>query len=127
MALMTDLEVPVVDRPGTAAAVGETLGAAGINIEGVCGHGGADGGVIHVLVAGEATARARAALADAGLHVAVERRAHVVQCPDRAGEMGRVLRRLATADINVDVLYLTTTGQLAVAAADDHRLGELFS
>lgn len=127
MAVMTDLEVPLADQPGAAAALGEVLGSVGVNIEGVCGHGGTEGGVIHVLVGDDAAARARRALADAGLRVAVVRRAHVVQCPDRAGEMGRVLRRLAVADVNVEVVYLTTTGQLAVATDDDSRLGELFS
>lgn len=125
MAVMTDLEVHLADRPGTAAAVGEALGAAGVNIEGVCGHGGSDGGVIHVLVS-DATG-ARAAMEGAGIRVSAERIAHVVQCPDRPGEMGRMLRRLATGDINVEVLYMTSSGQLVVAVSDENRLGELLS
>src|ERR1700731_4803893 len=70
MAVMTDLEVHLADRPGTAAEVGEALGAAGVNIEGVCGHGGSDGGVIHMLVTD--AAGARAALDGAGIRVNAE-------------------------------------------------------
>src|SRR5258708_32330470 len=99
MAVMTDLEVHLADRPGTAAAVGEALGAAGVNIEGVCGHGGSDGGVVHMLVSD--AEGARAALTGAGIKISVERLAHGVQCPNRPGAMGRLLRRLATGDINV--------------------------
>jgi hypothetical protein len=126
MPTMTDIEIPLEDRPGRAAAVGDALGAAGVNIDGVCAHGGSDG-VIHVLVADEDIARARSALAAAGLTITGERQAHVVQCPDRPGEMGRVLGRLARADVNLDVVYLTTGGRLALAASDDSRLGQLLT
>lgn len=126
MATMTDLEIPLEDRPGTAAAVGDALGGADINIDGVCAHGGSNG-VIHVLLADDDVARARSALAGAGLTVVAERVAHIVQCPDRPGEMGRVLGRLATADVNLDVVYLSTTGRIVIAAADDERLGQLLS
>ena len=126
MATMTDIEIPLEDRPGRAAAVGDALGAAGVNIDGVCAHGGGNG-VIHVLVADGDVERARSALAAAGLTVTAERTAHIVQCPDRPGEMGRILGRLARGDINLDVVYLTTTGRIALAASDDTRLGQLLS
>jgi hypothetical protein len=126
MATMTDLEIPLEDRPGRAAAVGDALGAAGVNIDGVCAHGGSNG-VIHVLVADDDVPRARSALAEAGMTILAERQAHIVQCPDRPGEMGRVLGRLARADVNLDVVYLTTNGRIALATADDTRLGQLLS
>src|SRR5512132_4677932 len=56
----TDLGVTVEDRPGGLADIGEALGNAGINIEGLCGIGMGDRGVIHLL--GEGGAAARAAL-----------------------------------------------------------------
>jgi hypothetical protein len=92
----------------------------------VCAHGG-NSGVIHVLVADEDVAGARPALAGKGLTIVAERVAHIVQCPDRPGEMGRVLGRLARGDVNLDVVYLTTTGRIVIAADDDTRLSELLS
>src|ERR687891_2558859 len=78
----TDLGVTVEDRPGGLADVGEALGNAGINIEGLCGLGLGDRGVIHLLV--EDGAAARAALEGAGLTVESESEAIV---SDLAGDV----------------------------------------
>ena len=47
--MSTDLGLRVADSPGGLADVGEALGNAGVNIEGLCGIGLGDRGVIHVL------------------------------------------------------------------------------
>src|SRR5205814_1703393 len=56
---MKDLTVQLEDRPGTLAELGEALGNAGINIEGIAGFAvpGA-GGLVHLLVEDGAAARA---------------------------------------------------------------------
>ena len=122
MAVETDLLVLLEDRPGIAARVGEVLGRAGINIEGVLGlaHGGQ--GLVHVLVPDQSTEHARRALEAAGLEVAEERDVWVMECPDRPGELGRVMRRLADAEVSADLVYLTTAGRLVVGAPDFERL-----
>lgn len=117
MALQTDFEIILANRPGAAAEVGEALGAASINIEGVCAHGTAGEGILHLLVDGD-PAEARAALEGAGLRIAAERRVFVSPCPDRPGELGGLLRRIAAADLNLVVLYLTTQGRLVIGAED---------
>ncbi len=50
---MKDLIVNLENEPGMLAAVGEVLGNAGINIEGVCGAviEGAESAWVHILVA----------------------------------------------------------------------------
>ena len=50
MAIQTDVMVVLEDRPGLVARVGEALGAAGINIEGVCALASRGEGLIHILV-----------------------------------------------------------------------------
>jgi hypothetical protein len=106
--------------------VGEALGAARINIEGMCAHASSGEGVMHILVEDDLAA-ARAALQTAGLHIAAERRVFVSPCPDRPGELGRLLRRIAAADLNLIILYLTTNGRLVLAAEDIEGVTGLLS
>ena len=42
-----DLTVVLEDRPGTLAAMGEALGKAGVNIEGICGFPAGGKGTVH--------------------------------------------------------------------------------
>jgi hypothetical protein len=119
--MATDLGVSVPDSPGGLADVGEALGNAGINIEGLCGVGLGDRGVIHVLV--EDAAAARAALEGAGLQVESEADAIVSELPAgqvaTPGVMGRMARGIANAGVNMRAVYLAT-GNRAVAVTDDN-------
>jgi hypothetical protein len=112
--------VTVEDRPGGLADIGEALGNAGINIEGLCGVGLGDRGVIHLLV--EDGAAARAALESAGLTVESESQAIVSEISGDAGTpgtMGRMARAVADAGVNMQAVYLATNNR-AVAVTDDN-------
>ena len=116
----TDLGVTVEDSPGGLADVGEALGNAGINIEGLCGVGLGDRGVIHLLV--DDAAAARAALTGAGLTVESESEAIVSEIPgdvSTPGTMGRMARAVADAGVNMQAVYLATNNR-AVAVTDDN-------
>jgi hypothetical protein len=116
----TDLTVSVEDRPGGLADVGEALGNAGVNIEGLCGVGLGDRGVIHLLV--EDAAAARAALEGAGLTVEGEAEAIVSALPqdvDTPGTLGTMARAVAAAGVNMRAVYLATNNR-AVAVTDDN-------
>ena len=119
--MATDLAVSVPDTPGGLADVGEALGNAGINIEGLCGVGLGDRGMIHVLV--DDAAAARAALEGAGLSVDRETEALVSELPgdqlDTPGVMGQMARAVANAGVNFQAVYLAT-GNRAVAVTDDN-------
>lgn len=119
--MATDLRIVVDDRPGGLAAVGEALGSAGINIEGLCGLGLGDRGVIHVLV--EDGAAARAALEAAGLSVDAESEPLVSDVAAGAGTpgtMGRMARAVADAGVNLRAVYLATNNR-AVVVTDDNE------
>ena len=107
-----DLTVFLVDKPGSLATMGETLAAAGINIIGGCGLTVGDRGEIHVLV--EDAAKARDALKAKGLDVGAERDVLVVDVEPRPGELGRIARALATAGVNIDLVYLTEDVRLVL-------------
>ena len=126
MPMETDFEIALANRPGAAAEVGEALGAAGVNIEGMCAHASGGEGVMHILVGHDPEA-ARSALERSGVTVAAERGVFVIACPDRPGELGRLLRRVAAADLNLTVLYLTTTGRLVIGAEDIETVTGLLS
>lgn len=111
-----DLTVVLVNKPGTLADAAEALGRAGINIDGVSGFPSGSEGIMHVLV--EDASGAREALTAAGLEVRDEREVVVASVEDRPGTGGELLRRVADAGANVDLLYLTMDGRLVLSGGD---------
>ena len=114
-----DLLVTLEDKPGELALVGETLGKAGINIEGMCAMGHEGRGIIHILV--EDAAETRRALEAVG--VKVEGESDVILLDMTAdmnspGTLGRQTRKVADAGVNLRFAYLAT-GNRAVIGADD--------
>lgn len=115
----TDLTVILQNKPGTFADMGEALGNAGINIDGVCGFPADGEGVVHLLV--EDAAGARSALEGAGLEVRNEREVVLVDVEDKPGELGRVCRKMADAGVNLDLVYTSNKLQLVLGADDAEK------
>lgn len=120
--MATDLTVVLEDRPGTLADLGEALGAAGINVEGLCGVASEGAGLIHVLV--EDSAGARTVLDEAGIEVRDEREVVIIDCPDEPGAFGQRARRAADAGVNIDLIYLATRTRLVIGSDDLDGLRE---
>lgn len=116
--MTTDLTIGLFDRPGTLAQASDALGRAGINIEGACGFVAGGQGVYHVLV--KDAEPARRALMDAGFEIKAERIVVVLPIENRPGAAARLLRRIANAGVNLDVMYTTLDGQV-VLGGDDAR------
>ncbi|MGC8633211.1 MAG: ACT domain-containing protein [Candidatus Limnocylindrales bacterium] len=114
--MATDLTVGLVNRPGTLLRASDALGRAGINIEGACGYVADHQGVYHVLVV-EAE-RARRALLDAGLEIQAERPVVVTAVENRPGSAASVLRSVAAAGVEIDLLYMTADGRLVLGGPD---------
>ncbi len=126
--MATDLTITVEDRPGGLADVGEALGSAGINIEGVCGHGMEGRGMIHVCV--QDGAAARQALEGAGVKVEGEADAILgepVPGADQAGTMGAMSRAVANAGINVRTVYVATDSRVVMVTDDNAKMMELMA
>jgi hypothetical protein len=118
--MATDIMISTEDQPGELARIGEALGEARINIEGVCGIGMEGRGIIHLCVMDAAPAKA--ALEAAGLKVEGEADALLadpIGAIEEPGTMGKIARRVADAGINVRVLY-TATNNRAVVVTDDN-------
>lgn len=114
--MATDLTVVLPDRPGALAELGERLGAAGVNIGGVCCAVQGGQGPAHVLV--EDPEGARAALSDTPFDVGAEREVLVTDVEDRPGVLGEVARRVADAGVNIEVVYLATNTRLVLGVDD---------
>ena len=103
----TDLTVVLRDQPGELARLGESTGAAGVNIQGMCAFTGEGRGIIHVLIADEAVERAVTAVEEAGLGVVDRREVLVIDIEDRPGSLGELARELADASVNIELMYTT--------------------
>ena len=119
---MQDLIVKLENKPGALAQLGEALGNAGVNIEGVCGLAGANDGAgeVHILVADAELARS--ALEEVGIGSGGFRDVEVISIVDQPGEMGRHLRKVADAGVNVDLAYLATSTRLVLGSDDAEGL-----
>ena len=113
--MLKDLKVILENRPGTLADLGEALGNAGVNIEGMCGP--CEGNeVAHVLVGDIASARA--ALGKAGIQVQGESDVLVLDVNDKPGVLGGVCRRLSDAGVNIDFFYAATNTRVVLGVDD---------
>ena len=117
--MTTDLTVYLEDQPGTLAAMGETLGNAGINMEGMCGFPCEGRGVLHVLV--DDAAGARSALEGAGIEVGEAREVIVMDIEDQPGAFGAIARKIADEGINFDLAYLATRTRAVIGTNDLER------
>ncbi|MEP7132924.1 MAG: amino acid-binding ACT domain-containing protein, partial [Acidobacteriota bacterium] len=122
---MRDLAIRLKHRPGALAEMGETLGGAGVSVEGGGAFAVGDGGIAHFLV--EDAAAARKALAAAGIEVLGDREV-LVQRLDQArpGQLGAICRRMADAGVNIEVLYSDHENRL-ILVVDDVELGRRVS
>jgi hypothetical protein len=114
--MASDLTIHMENRPGALAEIGETLGSAGVNIDGVFALSSGASSQAHVLV--EEAAPAEAALSAAGFQVASQQEVLVMNVPDEPGVLGMVCRRAADAGLNLTVTYLATGTRLVLAADD---------
>jgi hypothetical protein len=100
--------------------MGESLGRAGVSIEG----GGAfvvDGtGVAHFLFARDSNART--ALEAAGIRVLRERTAQMVRLRQEVpGQLGLITRQMAEAGVNIEVLYSDHDHNLVLIVDDEAK------
>lgn len=122
-----DLLLVLEDRPGEAARMGEALGNAGINIEGLCAVTHEGSATVHILV--EDAAAARSALEGAGIKVEGETDVIVSDLTsgdmEQPGALGRMARTLADAGINISLVYMATGNRGVMATSDNRKTMEL--
>ena len=118
-----DLVIIPSDAPGVLATLGETLGAAGINIEAISAFTGQGKGIVHLLV--DRAEDALPILSDAGIEVQAARDVVVVPLPDEPGQLGAACRKLADAAINIEQAYIAAGSMLVVVCEDTARAAQI--
>ena len=120
---MKDLTVSLEDRPGTLADLGEALGKAGINIEGLTVVAFEGRAIGHVLI--EDAMAARSALEGAGIKVEGEADPLVSELSsdqvDRPGAVGAMARAVADAGVNIQVAYLAAKNRAVLVTSDNEK------
>jgi hypothetical protein len=114
-----DLTVILQDRPGELARLGQATGEAGVNVQGMCAFTGEGRGVIHLLFDDDQAGTAREALHEAGMGIADEREALVIDIEDRPGTLGELARSLGEVSVNIELAYTTFGGVRVVIVTDD--------
>lgn len=114
--MATDLTIHLENRVGALAELGEALGNAGVNIEGMAAATDLDEGHVHILVEDEAAAKA--ALEGTAMHVHGGREVLLLDLKNEPGEWGKAARKLAEAGVNIDMIYVASGNRLVVGADD---------
>ncbi|MFX0051357.1 MAG: ACT domain-containing protein [Candidatus Hodarchaeota archaeon] len=116
---MKDITIVLENRPGALADLGETLGKENINIEGLCGAISEGEDLIHILV--EESGKAYNVLERAGFKIKEQREVLVLEIKDivkKPGSGGRLFRKLARENINIDLIYLAENNRLVIGVDD---------
>ena len=123
-----DLLVTLEDQPGEGARLGEALGRAGVNIEGLCALMEGGRGAVHILI--DDVEGAKAALASVSIRVDAE--TDVIVSPalpdpdlDTPGVFGGMARALAEAGINISLVYVASRNRVVLATSDNQKATQL--
>lgn len=123
-----DLLVTLEDQPGEGARLGEALGRAGVNIEGLCAIMEGGRGAVHILI--DDVEAARDALAGVGIRIDAE--TDVIVSPalpepelDTPGVFGAMARALAEAGINISLVYVASRNRVVLATSDNQKATQL--
>jgi len=111
-----DLVIDVENTPGALAEVAAAISDAGVNISAATCVGPGERAELHILVPhAEAV---RHALAISHLAVSREREVVVVEVEDRPGVLADLTRRIARAEVDLDLVYVATRNRVVFGAAD---------
>ena len=122
---MKDITIHLQDKPGALAEMGETLGAAGVSLEGGCVFVYNGKGIAHFLV--EDAEKARQALEAKGITVTSINDVLIQKLKqDMPGQLGKICRLMAKNNINILVQYSDHSNQL-VLVVDNYEKGKIIS
>ena len=108
----TQLAIFMTNRPGSLAAACRALAEAGVDIEALATEGdifGSQGGEILVRMVVSDANKASAVLAEEGA-VAVKTDVLFIEGAGEPGMLGVIADRLATAEVNIESVYLSSGG-----------------
>jgi hypothetical protein len=114
--MAVDLVIDIENTPGALARVAAAISDAGVNIAAATCVGPGERAELHILVPHAEAAKHALAIS----HVAVtrEREVVVVDVEDRPGVLADLTRKIARAEVNLDLVYVATQNRVVFGAAD---------
>src|SRR6476469_5655201 len=114
--MAVDLVIDIENNPGALAQVAAAISDAGVNIAAATCVGPAERAELHILVPHAEAAKHALAIS----HVAVtrERQVEVVDVEDRPGVLADLTRKIARAEVNIDLVYVATGNRVVFGAED---------
>jgi hypothetical protein len=111
-----DLAIDIENTPGALARVAAAISDAGVNIAAATCVGPGEQAELHILVPHAEAARHSLAIS----HVAVtrEREVVVVDVEDRPGVLADLTRKIARAEVNLDLVYIATRNRVVFGSDD---------
>ena len=114
--LVHDLAIDIDNTPGALAEVAAAISDAGVNIAAATCVGAAERAELHILVPHAEAVRHALGISHVG--VSREREVAVVDVTDRPGVLADITRRVASAGVNLELVYIATGNRLVLGAAD---------
>ncbi|MHB8690063.1 MAG: ACT domain-containing protein [Solirubrobacteraceae bacterium] len=111
-----DLTIDVENSPGALADVAAAISDAGVNIAAATCLGSGERAELHILV--PHAEAAKHSLAISHLAITREREVVVINAEDRPGVLADLTRRIATAGINLDLVYVATQNRVVFGSND---------
>jgi hypothetical protein len=115
-----DLVIDVENTPGALAAVAAAVSDAGVNLAAATCIGSGERAELHILVPHPEAAKHSLAIAQ--LAVTREREVVVVDVEDNPGVLADLARKIARADVNLDLVYIATRNRVVFGAPDLNAL-----
>lgn len=117
---MKEITVITGNDVGSLAAVAETLGSVGVNIEAISAYG-LDGKAVFRLITSDVSTALKALSKISGVEVR-EADTVIYKMINRPGELGKVTRKLANKGVSLESLYIVSRKQdfteVAIRPAD---------
>jgi hypothetical protein len=112
-----DLVIEIENTPGALAEVAAAISDAGVNIAAAtCVGPAAERAELHILVPHPEAVKHALAISHVG--VTREREVVVVDVEDRPGVLADLARKIAKADVNLDLIYVATRNRVVFGAPD---------
>src|SRR3954470_4693401 len=112
-----DLAIDIENTPGALAQVAAAISDAGVNIAAATCIGSGERAELHILVPHAEAARHSLAISHS-VAVTREREVVVVDVEDRPGVLADLTRKIPSAGVDLDLVYVATRNRVVFGAAD---------
>src|SRR3954464_15018740 len=111
---MVDLVIDIENSPGALAEVAAAISDAGVNIAAATCLGPGERAELHILV--KHPQAAKHSLAISHLGISHEREVVVVDVEDAPGVLADLTRKIASAGVNIDLVYVATRNRVVLGS-----------